>query len=340
MNAQDSNRRPGGGSLRVVFKFGGTSVGTAPRFRTVVDIVKQTAQVGRVLVVVSAQGKVTRRLSNAIETFSTQHEGRSAVVERLITDLRDRHLSQAQRVLTDAGLRTYHDIVEDHLDGLRDVFVKVAREGFSPAARDAILATGEQLSVPMLTLALRDAGLNAPSCDATALVLTDDTFGEANVLRRATTDRVQNWYNELPTDAVPVLAGFIGATVNGLTTTLGFEGSDYSASLFAQNLEAESVTRYTDVDGLYTEDPSSSETAEHLDELSLEEAYARTESGRLGMHPRTLRPLAESGIPMQVRSIDDPGGRGTRIVPDAVKDVRFTPPIGSVVPAETSDSVR
>jgi aspartate kinase len=318
---------------RVVFKFGGTSVGTSERFRTVVDVIRRTAKTGRVLAVVSAQGKTTRRLSAGMETFVTQFSDRSVVVDTLVDDLRERHLAQAREVLSEDALNVYADVVEERLAGLRDVFASVEEEGFTPAARDAVLATGEQLSVPMVTLALRDHGLNAPFCDATALVVTDETYGEANVRPDETSARVREWYGGLDSDAVPVVAGFIGAATDGTVTTLGFEGSDYSAALFAQVLRAECLTRYTDVDGLYTDDPETTADAERLDAISMEEAFALTESGRLGMHPKTLRPLVEANIPMQVRSIDRPDGRGTRIVPDHAENVRVTPPVGTVAPS-------
>lgn len=321
---------------RVVFKFGGTALGTSDRFRTAVDILRRTAEADRVLAVVSAQGKVTRRLSAGMETFVTQFADRSVVVDTLVHDLRERHLAQARDVLSDEGQAAYTDVIDDRLRALREVFAEVADRGFTPALRDAVLATGEQLSVPMVTLALRDHGLTAPLCDSTDLVVTDDTFGEANVDLDATTDRVRRWYDNLAPDAVPVVAGFIGATPGGITTTLGFEGSDYSAALFTQILGAGCLTRYTDVDGLYTADPDVNADAERLDELLMDEAFALTESGRLGMHPKTLRPLAERNIPMQVRSIDVPDGQGTRILPRDNENVQVTPPVGRAVPARPS----
>ncbi len=320
---------------RVVFKFGGTAVGTSERFRAVVDILRRTADAGRVLAIVSAQGKVTRRLSAGMETFVTQFADRSVVVDTLVHDLRERHLAQAREVLSDAGQAAYADVVDDRLQALREVFAEVADRGFTPALRDAVLAMGEQLSVPMVSLALRDHGLTAPFCDATDLVVTDDTFGEANVDLDTTAERVRLWYDNLPPNAVPVVAGFIGATPGGTTTTLGFEGSDYSAALFARILRAACLSRYTDVDGLYTNDPDANADAQRLDQISMEKAFALTESGRLGMHPKTLRPLVEAGIPMQVRSIDEPNGRGTRIVPSGRENVRVTPPVGAVGPQET-----
>ncbi|MFP4228897.1 MAG: aspartate kinase [Salinivenus sp.] len=319
-------------SPHVVYKFGGTSVGTAPRFRTVVEILRRTAQEGRGVGIVSAQGKVTRRLSAALESFATQINERPAVVDAVVRDLRTRHRSQARKVLGEAAFVQYMDIAEERLQALRALFAEAEREGITPALRDAVLATGEQLSVPMVTLALRDAGCAAPFCDATALVVTDETFGEATVDLEATRARLRNWYEGLSADAVPVVAGFIGATSDGRTTTLGFEGSDYSAALFARILTAGCLTRYTDVDGLYSADPETDPTAERLDRLSMKEALARTEAGRLGMHPKTLRPLVDAGIPMQVRSIDEPDGEGTQIVPEADSNVSLVPPVGHAAP--------
>lgn len=336
MGGLDSVPRMDAAPPRVVFKFGGTSVGTASRFRTVVDLLEKATATGRPLAVVSAQGKVTRRLSRGMEAFATGSREQAAVVDELLTDLRDRHSSQAQEVLTSKGLSTYTDILEETLGDLRSVFASIAEEGFTPAARDAVLATGEQLSVPMVTLALRDRGLRAPFCDATELIVTDQTYGEANVLLERTTERVRQWYQSLDAEAIPVVAGFIGATVEGMTTTLGFEGSDYSAALLAQILRAQCITRYTDVDGLYSDDPREDTGAERFDRLTMEEAYARTESGHLGMHPKTLRPLVEGDIPMQVRSIDQPEGRGTQIIPEGLENVRFTPPVDSTAAAEPS----
>jgi aspartate kinase len=307
-----------------VFKFGGTTVGTPERFRTVIALLKEATTSGRVVAVVSALSDVSQQLSDAMEAFATRSDGR-AVVETLVERLRRRHRIQAETVLSPAAADEYAALLDEHLRALRQSFAEVDRTGFTPALRDAVLATGEQLSVPMVTLALRDEGGEAPHCDATRLVVTDDTFGEANVDRAATADRIRDWYRTLSATAVPVVAGFIGATADGQTTTLGFEGSDYSAALFARILRARCVTRYTDVDGLYTADPSVHDDAERLDRLSMADAFAMTESGDLGMHPKTLRPLADACIPMQVRSIVEPEQAGTQILPDGAPAGAFWP---------------
>ncbi len=310
----------------VVFKFGGTSVGTPDRFRTVVRLIREAAAEGRVVAIVSALSGVSRQLASALEAASSRTDG-PTVAEDLADTLRVRHAEQARAVLSTDCQSAYEAILDERLAALRRTFGRIGPEKEAPAARDAVLAVGEQLSVPLVTLALRDAGLCAPRCDATELVVTDDTFGAAHVQRTPTTERVRSWYRALAPTAVPVVAGFIGATEAGATTTLGFEGSDYSAALFAQILRAQGLTRFTDVDGIYTEDPDTHEDAERIDHLSMEEAVDRSASGGLGMHPKTLRPLADAGIPMQVRSIVAPDRPGTPIVPaDGTADALWPAP--------------
>jgi aspartate kinase len=310
----------------VVFKFGGTSVGRPDRVRTVVELIREAAAEGRVVAIVSALSGVSRQLASALEAVSTRGDG-TTVVESLTDALRARHTEQAEAVLSASQQPVYEDILDERLEALRCAFERVGQGADAPAAWDAVLAVGEQLSVPMVTLALRDAGLHAPRCDATDLVVTDDTFGAAQVQQDETSERVRAWYRSLDPAAVPVVAGFIGATEDGSTTTLGFEGSDYSAALFACLLGAQGLTRYTDVDGIYTDDPDANEDAERMDHLSMEEAIARSASGGLGMHPKTLRPLADAGIPMQVRSIVTPEEPGTPIVPaDSSADALWPAP--------------
>lgn len=297
-----------------VLKFGGSSVGSQETFRSVVDVVSEAVSHGPIVIVASALARVTRQLSGGLEDFAA-HDHDGAVVDDLVATLRTRHLEHAVAALTPASVEVYRTLLGERLSHLRSIFQQVRTDGFTPAYRDAVLATGEQMSVPILTLALRDAGYTAPHCDATALLVTDDAHGGANVDLIATADRVRRWYNSIEDGAIPVVAGFIGATPAGTVTTLGFEGSDYSAALFAAILEARGLTRYTDVDGLYTSDPNTDASATRLDRIEMEEAYARTESGTLGMHPKTLRPLVQAGIPMQVRSILSPEARGTCILP-------------------------
>jgi aspartate kinase len=299
--------------------------------RTIGAVVQKAQPSVRPVLVVSALSGVTRRLDRGLQAVVAARESESAEAEAVINvflaDLEARHQTQAQEVLSEAQAATYDDTLQQQLKALRIRLNTVADTGFTPALRDAVLATGEQLSVPMVVTTLRDHGLHAQAGDATALLQTDATYGEANVHLEISTTRVTDWFASLPDDAVPVVAGFVGADADGATTTLGFEGSDYTAALLASFLGAGSLTRFTDVDGIYTADPNTDAAAQRLDRLTMEQAFAWTESGRLGMHPKTLRPLAERAIPMQVRSIDRPTAPGTQIVPDAAGTSAFWPPL-------------
>lgn len=299
------------------FKFGGTSVGSPERLRAVVRIVCTAAAEAQVIVINSALARVTRQLDAAVDAVADAPAMAAAVADDLLAALRRRHREQAAAVLRPTSQMQYAAVVERRLARTRTALERLPATGATPAARDAVLATGEQLAVPMVALALQDAGLDAVHGEATQLLRTDATFGAARVDRRATQEAVHAWQAGLPEGSVPVMAGFIGATAEGATTTLGFEGSDYSAALFAALLNADVLTRYTDVDGLYTADPRTHDAATRIDRMTMEQALARTEAGELGMHPKTLRPLVEAGIPLRIRSIDDPDAPGTWIVPAA-----------------------
>jgi aspartate kinase len=310
----------------VVLKFGGSSVGTPERFRTLVDVVERVAAEARVVVVVSALSQVTRQLDRAADATSMILDDRAGRIDDAVQALRTRHQEHAAAVL-DGSRHGFEELLEGHMDKLHRTLSEAGPEGVSAAERDRILATGEQLAVPLTMLALQEVGVTTAWLDALRVVVTDDTSGEANVLHDATRERVQERFDEIGPDAVTVAAGFIGTTRDGHTTTLGFEGSDYSAALFAQMLGAQCLTRFTDVDGLYSDDPSTNADAERLESLSMDAAVAMTEAGRLGMHPKTLRPLAEAGIPMQVRSIVNPNAPGTHILPDGVTTDALLPPV-------------
>lgn len=315
----------------VVMKFGGTATGAASRMRTIGTVVRRAhADVQPVLVVSALQG-VTRRLDRGLQAVVAAREADGtapqAVIDAFIEDVAARHREQARDVLPAAAATAYETLLHEQLDALRIRLHTVVDTGFTPALRDAVLATGEQLSVPMVVATLQAQGVPAQAGAATTLLQTDATFGEANVDVDASQTRVSNWFAALPDRAVPVVAGFIGASADGATTTLGFEGSDYTAALLAAFLRADSLTRFTDVDGIYTADPNTDAAAQRLNRLTMEQAFAWTESGRLGMHPKTLRPLAEHAIPMQVRSIDRPNAPGTEIVPDAARTPAFWPPL-------------
>ncbi len=250
-------------------KFGGTATGAVGRMRTIGAVVRQAQASVRPVLVVSALSGVTRRLDRGLQAVVAAREASGtaadAVIDTLLADLKTRHQTQAREVLSEAAASAYEEDLQEHLEALRLRLHTVVDTGFTPALRDAVLATGEQLSVPMVVATLQDQEVAAQAGDATALLQTDATYGEANVHLEVSKAQVTDWFATLPDEAVPVVAGFVGADANGATTTLGFEGSDYTAALLAAFLHADSLTRFTDVDGIYTADPSTDAAAQRLD---------------------------------------------------------------------------
>ncbi len=295
----------------LVMKFGGTSVGTAESLRRVARIVCDAAGTHRVVVIASAVGGVTDRLVAAGERLSTH----DLDVPAFVAWVRRRHQELASAVLAEASQSRYERVLDAGCAALERLLHTIERAGPSEALMDELLAVGERLSVPLVALLLGDAGLAASPVDAAPLVRTDERFGEAGVDLAATRRLIQAWHRLLPAGHVPVVTGFIGSTADGRTTTLGRGGSDYSAALFASALHAERLERWTDVDGLYTDDPRTNRQATRLAFLVLEEAWAWNHAGRLGMHRKALDPLVEAQVPVQVRSTLAPERPGTLILP-------------------------
>jgi aspartate kinase len=310
-----ANGRATGGPL-VVMKFGGTSVGRPERMRQVAQIVQRRAQEGaRPVVAASALSGVTRQLDAALEGVAAGRIDPRQAVEAM----RRRHTGQAEMLAPPpAGKKRYENQLERELERYAGALYEAARTGASPALRDRVLATGELCSVPLLVEALRALGLDVVYGVSTQLFVTDDTFGAAQVDRATTARGVRAWFDGCAPGAVPVLAGYIGSAPGGRTTTLGFEGSDYSAALVAAFLAADLFERWTDVDGLFTADPNADPNAERIDELTMEQAARLNDEGGLGMHPKALRPLLEAGIPAHIRCTTQPEGEGTRIRPEGV----------------------
>jgi aspartokinase/homoserine dehydrogenase 1 len=292
-----------------VIKFGGTSVGAATALRTALRVVQRAARRQRVVVVVSALAGVT----DALAAAAAQANQAELDVEGFVFGLRQRHLDLLGHV-TDAGLRatTEADLapVFAHLScALR----AVRRAPVTAEWRAGVLAAGECLSAPIVAAALCSRGLHAQAVEATTLVRTDAEWEAATVDQAATYARLRAWWAGLPDDVVPVVTGFLGATADGRTTLLGRGGSDYSAALLGAALQAERVEIWSDVDGVLSADPRLVAEARPLRRLSYDEAEELALAGARVLHPRTLRPLAEAGVPLRVRNTLRPAAAATRI---------------------------
>lgn len=293
-----------------VFKFGGTSVRDADRIRRVVELVQQEDATAQRVVVSSALGGVTDQLLAA----ANEAVARTGEHRTILADLRARHSAVlAQLVRLDeqdsvrAQLDAHFHLLSELLDG-----VFLLRE-CTLRARDSIAAMGERLSVPLVAAAFRSAGGDAIPVAADAFIFTDDRFGEANVLFEETNRRVREYFDALPAGQIAVVTGFVGATERGVTTTLGRSGSDYTATILAGALRAEKIVIWTDVDGVLSADPRLVPEAHRLEKLHYREAAELAYFGAKVLHPRTMRPLIEEGLPLLIKNTLNPDAPGTLI---------------------------
>ena len=292
-----------------VSKFGGTSVATPERIRRVVELVAAQPAGGRTVVVVSALGGTTDDLLDALDAALARRGHAEAIAA-----VRQRHEAAADALAAPDDRSALQATLDARLGELAELLdgVSLLREA-TPRTRDAVIATGERLSAPLVAAAFRAAGHDATALDAADLIRTDGQFGNATVdadtTRRLTRDAV----DALPEGQIAVVTGFIGSTAAGVTTTLGRSGSDYTATILAASLDAAECVIWTDVAGVYTADPRLVPEAVPLPRLSYREAAELAYFGAQVLHPRTMLPVERAGIPILIKSTLDPDAPGTVI---------------------------
>ncbi len=299
-----------------VYKFGGTSVATAERIRRVVSLVQSEPSDARRVVVVSALGGVTDQLLAAIN----EALARTGEHQSVLDEIRHRHVEALQALVDEADREMVCNQLTDWWEELCELVdgIYLLRE-CTGRTRDAIIGMGEQASAVLVAAALRAAGTDVAALDATRLICTDAAFGEANVQFEETYQRIQVCFTDLPPAQVAVVTGFVAATERDVKTTLGRSGSDYTATLFAAALNAERVVIWTDVDGVLSADPRLVPDAFSLPQLSYQEASELAYFGAKVLHPRTMRPLQERGIPLRIKNTINPEAPGTLISRDVTQ---------------------
>lgn len=292
-------------------KFGGTSVNGPEQLKRVAAIVVQRAAEDPV-VVTSAMAGVTNELATLLETARS---GNRESLEHWMEDLAHRHLTAGEGVAP--GDRELAERLDHHLRDLR-VLLRGARllGTASERASDQVLGFGELLAQELLVAALRGAGAQALLIDAREVVITDDRFGAARpdpeLTRRRCLEKI------IPirrSGVIPVLGGYLGATPEGIPTTLGRGGSDLSAAVIGVALDAAGVEIWTDVDGLMSADPRVVAQARLLDKVTFREAAELAGFGAKVLHPASIDPAIQGGIPVLVRNSLDPSRPGTWIGP-------------------------
>jgi aspartate kinase len=300
----------------IVVKFGGTSVGDAAAIGRTAEIVKSKLSRDPI-VVVSALGGATNALLAVGEQSA---KGHLIGALRNVEGLRDRHLKECESLLgtSDDAMEIAGELsaMFDELAHLAEALSTLGH--VTPRSFDAIAATGEQLSANLVAAYFRKSGIDAEYVDPRTIMITDDRFMEAEPQPDAIAERSREILLPMVVEKrVPVMGGFVGSTANGITTTLGRGGSDYSASLVGAALGAEAIEIWTDVDGMLTADPRVVDGSLLIEQIRFDEASELASFGAKVLHPNTIAPAVRLGIPVFVYNSRRPEGKGTRITFDA-----------------------
>ena len=301
------------GSYRVL-KFGGTSVADAEAIERLIRIVSaELRRRGRpVVVVVSAMARVTDQLLNLT---ACAEAGEEAAALAGVDDIAQRHAQAARELVSSEGLPRLMEEIERHLHALRAVLSAIAtlREA-SPRSMDVIAAAGELLSSTLVAAAFEHAGEPTAWVDARqAIVTSADHTAAAPLIAETRAAVARTIAPHLDEGRVVVVGGFVGSTPQGVTTTLGRGGSDFSAALFGAALDSPEVQIWTDVDGMLTADPRVFDRPRLVPQLSFGEAFELAYFGAKVLHPATILPAVEKNIPVRILNSRDPLGSGTVI---------------------------
>jgi len=299
----------------LVFKFGGASVRDAAAIQNVASIL--SLYPGKKLtVVVSAMGKSTNKLEEIVEALETKNH---KLFSGLVDELEEFHMDIMATLFPERHFKIYQTI-EELFEKLRSRYEAVFSENKS-FEYDQVVSLGEVLSSQIVSAYLIDQDFSVQWMDARKLIRTDHSYQEGKVDWEKTEQLVRE--NMLPSfiDADILLTqGFVGHTAEGFTTTLGREGSDYTAGILAYCGEAESVTIWKDVPGMLNADPKYFENTKKLEAISFKEAIELSYYGASVIHPKTIQPLQNRNIPLYVKSFLDPKSDGTVIQASSSQD--------------------
>ena len=284
-----------------VFKFGGASLKDANGIKNVGSIISAHSS-DKLLVVVSAMGKTTNMLERILILSSTQQDYRFALDElkKYHHDIIDTLFQKSTSVLRE---------VDNHFEDLERALVT---QSLSDQAYDQVVSKGELISSVIVFHYLISQKVKALWYDSRDAICTDNNFREGKVDWANTTSAMAA-LRPILSDKIVITQGFIGKSPDGLTTTLGREGSDFSAAIFGSCLNAKAVVIWKDVPGVMNADPKRIPTATVFSELPFKEAAEMTYYGASVIHPKTIKPLANKGIPLYVKNFTDPSLPGTKI---------------------------
>lgn len=298
-----------------VFKFGGASINSIERIQHVADIIRQY-QGEKILIIISAMGKITNALEKVAQAF---YAGNRDEALRLFSQVKEEHINVTEQLLNSPA------------HGLGDTFTEVEWLLHDQPVReydyyyDQVVCSGELLSTAIISNYLNTINISNQWIDVRDIVRTDDNFRDATIDWNFTQQKVNSIVLPIfETTDIIITQGFIGATDENESTTLGREGSDFSAAIFANMLDAESQTIWKDVEGVMNADPKQFPDAQFLSALSYAEVIEMAYYGAQVIHPKTIKPLQNKGIPLHVRCFLNPALAGTIISNQPVHNL---PPI-------------
>ena len=289
-----------------ILKFGGKSLSNGEGLERVLDIVtKKVKNDENIAIVLSAREKATDQLEEILEKAA---KGKEYKADFEALEKYQKH--------------TYSNVnLSAEFKGLAKLYEGVSLLGdYSAKIKDEVLAYGELISAKLVTKLLIGKGIKAKLVDTREVIKTDNTFGDAKVLETESKERVLLKFAEIPKDTVAVVTGFIASTLEGETTTLGRNGSNYSAALLANFLDADELQNYTHVDGIYTANPDYVPEAKRLSNLSYAEANELANFGATILHAKTIIPLIEKNIPLRILNTYNDDNEGTLISAKSSKE--------------------
>ncbi len=298
-----------------VFKFGGASVKDANAVRNVANILSLFPN-DKLGVVISAMGKTTNAMEEIVKDLCAQNK---TDFSEKVEERRQFHLTIMNELFTDSNNPVYLEI-NGIFDALLANFESPLPDNYN-FEYDQVVSLGEVISTKIVSAYVQQEGLKAEWVDARKLIRTDHKYREAEVDWELTEKRFQSdFLPKLETSDILITQGFVGHTSEGFTTTLGREGSDFSAGILAYCSNAESVTIWKDVPGMLNADPKYFDNTIKLDQISFKEAIELSYYGASVIHPKTIKPLQNKGIPLYVKSFIDPTAEGTKIQANTESD--------------------
>ena len=306
--------------MKLVMKFGGSSLATASKMKKAAQILARFSSSNKIVAVASAIGDTTDQL---LEIGELARKGERGKAKRLLSRIQTVHRRIVPLIGSKTATKELLETIERLSSELERTVDGIAHlRELTPRSRDYLLSFGERLSTPILAAAGASAGLKTRSfTGGEAGITTDDNFGEAKPLVEVSYHQIrQRLEPSLTRKVIPVVTGFVASTVDGSITTLGRGGSDYTAALLGAALGADEIWIWTDVDGLMTADPRIVNDSALLPSVSFGEALELSFFGAKMMHPRALQPASQKKIPVRIKNSSRPDGKGTLVSASELRD--------------------